>query len=76
MPHVAPPPIQAEVVDEHGASAIVGLSAATLRTLRTRGGSPPFAKVGRRVVYRVADLRAWIAARIRTSTAGIPKEAR
>jgi hypothetical protein len=65
-----------EVVDEHGACPIVGLRAPTLRTLRSRGGGPPFAKVGRRVVYRVADLRAWVAERMRTSTADSVAEAK
>lgn len=53
-----------EVVDERGASPFVGLSPATLRTLRSRGGGPPYAKVGKRVVYRVADLRSWLARRV------------
>jgi hypothetical protein len=48
-----------EVVDTAGASRIVGLSPATLSTLRSRGGGPPFCKVRRRVCYRIVDLRAW-----------------
>lgn len=58
------------VVDVHGAAAIVGLSYKTLNSMRTRGGGPRYAKLGRRVVYRVADLQAWIAERVRSSTAG------
>jgi DNA-binding transcriptional MerR regulator len=48
-----------EVLDTRAAAAIVGLSPATLETLRSRGGGPPFVRPGRRVVYRVADLRRW-----------------
>ncbi len=59
-----------EVLDVRRASHIVGLSPATLNTLRSRGGGPLYAKVGRRVVYRVKDLRAWRDARLRSSTAG------
>lgn len=59
-----------EVVGVDEAAGIVGLAAATLNTLRCRGGGPPFVKLGRRVVYRVADLRAWRDARLVTNTAG------
>ena len=52
---------------EH-AAAYLGLSPKTLETLRTRGGGPPFLKLGRRVVYRKTDLDTWLAARIRRST--------
>jgi hypothetical protein len=34
---------------------------ATLATLRSRGGGPPFRKVGRDVIYEAADLDAWAA---------------
>lgn len=50
------------------AAEYLGLSPATLETLRTRGGGPPFVKLGRRVVYRREDLDAWIAERLRRST--------
>lgn len=59
-----------EVMDVRRASHVVGLSPATLNTLRSRGGGPPYVKMGRRVVYRVKDLRAWRDARLRSSTAG------
>ena len=58
-----------EVADTVAAATVTGLSPSTLRTLRCRGGGPPYAKLGRRVVYRVADLRAWRDARLTTSTA-------
>jgi predicted DNA-binding transcriptional regulator AlpA len=50
------------------AAEYLGLSPATLETLRTRGGGPPFVKLGRRVVYRREDLDAWLARRLRRST--------
>ena len=58
-----------EVLDVRRASHIVGLSPSTLNTLRSRGGGPPYVKMGRRVFYRVKDLRAWRDARLRSSTA-------
>lgn len=38
----------------------VGLSVSTLNKLRMRGDGPIFLKLGRRVVYDVADLNAWL----------------
>lgn len=77
----APPPPQphkdepsTESVDERTvlptehAAAYLGLSPKTLETLRTRGGGPPFLKLGRRVVYRKSDLELWLAQRVRRST--------
>lgn len=46
----------------------VGLSASTLEKLRVYGGGPRYAKLGRVVVYDAADLDAWVAQNIRTST--------
>jgi len=72
-----PPPQGAEpsaesdertVLPTEHAAAYLGLSPKTLETLRTRGGGPPFLKLGRRVVYRKADLDTWLAARVRRST--------
>lgn len=44
-----------EVLDVRRASHIVGLSPSTLNTLRSRGGGPPYVKMGRRVFYRVSE---------------------
>jgi predicted DNA-binding transcriptional regulator AlpA len=54
--------------DEKGAAHRVGLSVFTLQRYRITGGGPKYAKLGRRVVYRVADLDEWVAARIVSST--------
>ena len=45
-----------------------GLSAATLSTLRTRGGGPLFCKRGARVFYRFDDVADWIEADRRANT--------
>jgi hypothetical protein len=39
----------------------------------SRRGGPPFAKLGRRVVYRREDLDAWLTERRRSSTSEIPR---
>lgn len=69
-PHRGPsPPTNApEVVDTREAAAIVGLTPSTLVTFRSRGGGPPYCKIGRAVRYRVADLRAWRDAKLVRST--------
>lgn len=45
-----------------------GSSASTFEKLRLTGGGPIYSKIGRRVVYRLEDLDAWLAASRRRST--------
>ena len=48
---------------------LLGLSPRTLEAWRLRGGGPPFVAVTPKAVrYRRCDLKAWIEARVRTST--------
>lgn len=55
-------------VDENVTSAMTGISVSSLQKMRVRGDGPPFAKVGNRVRYRVADLEAYLAERVVSST--------
>jgi hypothetical protein len=55
--------------DTAGAASVLGVSPRTLEHLRVRGGGPRFVKVGKRVRYRDADLRAYLDDRTRASTA-------
>ncbi len=48
------------VVDERGAAALLGIAPATLRNLRSQGRGPKYCRVGRRVVYRVRDVDAYL----------------
>jgi predicted DNA-binding transcriptional regulator AlpA len=50
------------------AAEYVGLSKSSLDKLRCFGGGPRYSKLGRPVVYAVADLDAWVAERGRSST--------
>ena len=59
---------QAIVLDTRTAADFLGVSPRTLEGLRVRGGGPPFAKVGGRVVYRKARLEQWLLAQERVST--------
>lgn len=45
------------------AADYLGLSVSTLEKMRTNGGGPAFAAMGRAISYAVADLDAWAAAR-------------
>ena len=53
------------------ASNYTGLSCSTLNKLRCSGRGPRFAKIGRRVVYDVADLDTWLAKHLKTSTSDL-----
>ncbi len=50
------------------AATYLGLSVSTLNKLRVFGGGPVFLKLGRRVVYDLADLDDWLASKRRRST--------
>jgi excisionase family DNA binding protein len=53
-------------VDE--AAQWLGLKASTLNKMRSKGGGPCYAKVGRSVRYRTIDLNAWVNSHVRSST--------
>ena len=50
-------------------SELTGIPEATLRFWRHVGTGPPSAKLGRRVVYREADVIAWIDAQFEVGAA-------
>ena len=56
------PAVSPTVVDERGAAALLGIAPATLRNSRSRGRGPKYCRVGRRVVYRVRDIDAYLEA--------------
>jgi predicted DNA-binding transcriptional regulator AlpA len=45
-----------------------GVSTSLLEKFRLTGGGPAYSKLGKAVVYDVADLDEWISSRKRTST--------
>ena len=50
------------LLDAQNAADWTGLSTSTLAKLRLTGNGPTYAKLGRRVVYRIDDLEEWIEA--------------
>jgi predicted DNA-binding transcriptional regulator AlpA len=58
----------ARTMKTEDAATYCGSSASTFEKLRLTGGGPVYSKLGRRVVYRVEDLDAWLAANRRRST--------
>jgi predicted DNA-binding transcriptional regulator AlpA len=65
-------PRRFDILTPRGAAEYLGgiLSEAALQRYRSEGGGPKFIKIGkRRVGYRLADLQAWLDARVAQSTA-------
>ena len=58
------------VVPAVEAARRLGLSQSTLAKLRLNGNGPVYCKLGRRVLYRPADLAEWLAKNRRRSTSG------
>jgi predicted DNA-binding transcriptional regulator AlpA len=56
------------VLSPSDAALLIGLSESTLAKLRLNGNGPPYCKLGRRVVYRAEDLRAWLESRLAQNT--------
>jgi predicted DNA-binding transcriptional regulator AlpA len=56
------------VVSVEVAARFVGLSPSTLAKLRLNGNGPVYCKLGRRVVYRPADLEQWLQSRTARNT--------
>ena len=65
-----PAPAPNRCLSPSDAAAYVSLSPKTLEVYRTRGGGPAYVKLGRRVAYRLADLDAWVSARVQSNTGG------
>jgi excisionase family DNA binding protein len=57
-----------KLLTQSEAADLLRLSERTLERLRLTGGGPKFARMGRRVRYRLSDLEAWIASRVVGST--------
>lgn len=57
-------------LDTEESARYLDLKKTTLEAWRCRGVGPRFAKLGRSVRYRRADLDAWIESRIRENTVG------
>jgi excisionase family DNA binding protein len=58
----------AAVLKTDAAAEYLSLSRGRLAKLRWAGGGPKFIRVGRTVLYRTADLEAWLEANSRHST--------
>ena len=56
------------VITAKVAARYVGLSESTLAKLRLNGNGPVYCKLGRRVVYRPADLEHWLQSRTTRDT--------
>lgn len=59
---------QRRMLRTEDAANYTGLSASTLTKLRLTGGGPEYIKLGKVVVYDLADLDAWLSSKRRRST--------
>jgi predicted DNA-binding transcriptional regulator AlpA len=50
------------------AAEFLGLASSTLAKMRLSGNGPVYCKLGRRVVYRMEDLEAWLESRVVRNT--------
>jgi hypothetical protein len=50
------------------AAKFLRLAPSTLAKLRLTGAGPPYCKLGRRVIYRAADLTSWLQSRVVQNT--------
>jgi len=57
-----------EKLSTDDAARHMGIAKATLAKMRCCGGSPPFLRLGRKILYVRADLDVWLNARRATST--------
>ena len=68
--HATPPRAPARYLSTTGAVEHLGghVGRRMLELMRLSGTGPKFAKIGRKVVYRPADLDAWVDGRVFSST--------
>ncbi len=71
-----PDPTLPRFVRTEEAARLLDLSPRTLEKHRCGGTGPVYRKLGGRVVYTIADLRAWIEGAARQSTSEMAKIAR
>ncbi|MFA7413659.1 MAG: helix-turn-helix domain-containing protein [Rhizobium sp.] len=57
-----------QMLRTQGAAEYLSLSASTLNKLRLTGGGPEYIKLGKAVVYDLADLDVWLSSKRRRST--------
>jgi hypothetical protein len=57
------------MLDARAAARLMGIAAATLAKMRCLGGSPPYVKAGRKILYRRRDLIDWLSLRRVKNTA-------
>jgi predicted DNA-binding transcriptional regulator AlpA len=62
------------LLTEAQVSEIIGRGVPTLQKDRVAGTGPQFIKMGRLVRYRPSDVQAWLAERVRRSTAESTRE--
>lgn len=65
---------ETEFLTINEAASVVKLSTSTLAKLRCRGGGPRYIQTGRKILYKRADLFAWLEANTFASTSEYGRE--
>ena len=60
--HILPDLEQYRTIDDKAVAQITGLALGTIRNKRSDGTGPPYYRVGRRRVYRLNEVLAWMEA--------------
>ena len=64
--------IERRYLDSEQAAAYLTISRGTLAHMRVTGEGPPYTKAGRKVIYAIGDLDAWVEERKQRFTGEIP----
>lgn len=57
-------------LNSDAAADYLGIGHSTIKMWRSRGSGPAYAKIGTSILYRIADLDAWLAERVVTPDGG------
>lgn len=63
-----------ELLKTPAAASFIGVTTSTLNTWRSEKRGPAFIKCGRLVLYRPADLMAWLESRVKPTAESEPAE--
>ena len=61
-------PAQPRLWDQDEFARFAGLTVDQVKKLRTRGGGPPFIRLGRQIRYNPAKIAAWVQSKEQEST--------
>lgn len=70
------PSQEPEYVDDRDLAQLTPIKRVTWQQMRARGTGPPWYRLGRRCIYRLADVRAWIEQHVRDARKSVNERLR